>query len=386
MEKIENKNIKILIVDDQQQNIQVLGSLLREENYIIGVAMNGQQALEVLQSANDYDLVLLDINMPIMDGLQACQEMRKIDSLKDIPVIFLTALAENDNIVKGFEVGGQDYVTKPFQSKELLARVRTQIELKRSRDLLKQLNKTLEVKVAERTNELHIANEKLLHLDNAKSEFLNIISHEIRTPLNGIMGVLSVMNEYELPDEVMNMLDLLEVSSHRLQEFSIKVLEISYFNTLGDAYLKVNKSDVNKILRDCVSQYKERAAQKGMIIETNFETEDAVCTLDESFIYTCINHIIDNAVKFGNRESKILISEKSDVNEFKISIENQGPHLPESFDFSNIQPFNTQNHVNLNPALSLYLCKQIVLAHNGSLMLENTKNGVQVKIFIPKRI
>ena len=212
-------NHKILIVDDQQKNIQVLGSLLRLENYIVGVATNGKQALEILIESNDFDLVLLDVNMPIMNGFEACRAIRKNENLKEIPIIFLTALVDTESIVKGFDVGGQDYVTKPFNSKELLARVSTQLELKHNRDKLKQVNKWLEKKVVERTEELNIANGKLLQLDTAKTEFLNIISHEIRTPLNGIVGPLTILNEFQLPPDVTSMIEVLDESAKRLADF-----------------------------------------------------------------------------------------------------------------------------------------------------------------------
>ena len=119
---------RILIVDDTPQNIQVLGTILRQEGYRINVAQNGKKAIETAHKVHP-DLILLDVMMPEMDGFEACLKLRQSEETKDIPIIFLTAKKELDDVVKGFEVGGVDYVSKPFNSIELLARIRTHLDL-----------------------------------------------------------------------------------------------------------------------------------------------------------------------------------------------------------------------------------------------------------------
>lgn len=377
------KDYKILIVDDQPKNIQVLGSLLREEQFIVGVAMNGKEAIDTLKESDDYDLVLMDVNMPEMDGFEACKAIRKIDKLEDIPVIFLTALTETDNIIKGFDAGGQDYVTKPFNSKELLARVYTHLELKQSRDHIKQMNHWLEQKVQERTKELSIANEKLLQLDTAKSQFLNIISHEIRTPLNGIIGILSVMDLYELPPDVAGLLDVMKQSADRLESFSYKALDISLFNTKGANVLDVKPTAVNKLINSIIPEHKSAANQKKMIISLVSKTKDSIITIDETYIKKSFSYIIDNAIKYGNEGTLIIIQISRDEGYLKISFENSGDGFPEDFNISDVQPFQTDKHIDKNPALSLYSCKQIIQAHNGIVETQNTAQGVVVDVHLP---
>lgn len=384
MEIYDKKNHKILIVDDQQKNIQVLGSLLRQENYIIGVATNGKQALEILIESNDYDLILLDVNMPIMNGFEACKAIREQENLKETPIIFLTALVETDSIVTGFEAGGQDYVTKPFNSNELLARVKTHLELKQSKDQLKQVNKWLEEKVAERTEELKIANDKLLQLDTAKTEFLNIISHEIRTPLNGIVGALSIISEFQLPPEVSELLDILDKSANRLEEFSVKALDISLFNTRGKEVLKINPTDLNEIIISNIIKSKKSAEEKNITIIQKNETYETLTMLDETFMNKCFSYIIDNAIKFGNKDSRVKIKIADSNENLVVAIEDEGKLFPDDYDISKLQPFNTKNHVDKNPALSLFLCKQIIEAHNGQIEIMNIQNGVIVSVTIPK--
>ena len=128
----------ILIVDDNPQNIQVLGNTLRKHHYEIAFALNGFEALEFLNQDKP-DLILLDIMMPEMDGYEVCQKVKLNQEYKEIPVIFLTAKREPEDVAKGFEVGAVDYITKPFNSIELLARVKSHVEMKLARDEIQTL-------------------------------------------------------------------------------------------------------------------------------------------------------------------------------------------------------------------------------------------------------
>ncbi len=123
----------LLIVDDNPVNIQVLGNMLEDSGYRTAATLNGNDALKFIQDEKP-DLVLLDIMMPEIDGYQVCKILKEDDDLKDIPVIFLTAKNDTESIVRGFEVGGVDYISKPYHSAELLARIKTHLELKHARE------------------------------------------------------------------------------------------------------------------------------------------------------------------------------------------------------------------------------------------------------------
>lgn len=146
-EIIDSRKPLILIVDDIPANLQVLGNILSQESYEIALAVNGRQALTLVENTHP-DLILLDVVMPELDGFQVCRSLKSNDETKDIPVIFLTAKNEAENVVRGFELGAVDYLTKPFNASELLARVRTHINLKLAKDhqskLLFQLRHTIE--------------------------------------------------------------------------------------------------------------------------------------------------------------------------------------------------------------------------------------------------
>ena len=133
-----SKPLSVLIVDDTPKNLQVLGSVISREGYRVAAATHGVQALEMVGVIRP-DLILLDIMMPEMDGFEVCRRLQASAETRDIPVIFLTARSESEDIVKGFEVGAVDYLTKPFNTAELVARVRSHLELKRTQDLRRQL-------------------------------------------------------------------------------------------------------------------------------------------------------------------------------------------------------------------------------------------------------
>jgi|GEM_PF-5913021 len=141
--KVANSSFHILIVDDLPENLQLLMSILSNEAYEIHVAQSGAEAVEKAHSIIP-DLILLDIMMPGMDGFKTCQALKASKSTADIPVIFLTALTDTVDVVKGFEKGGVDYITKPFESAELLARVRTQLDIRSKENEIRQLSQAVE--------------------------------------------------------------------------------------------------------------------------------------------------------------------------------------------------------------------------------------------------
>ncbi|WP_221795046.1 HD domain-containing phosphohydrolase [Oceanobacter mangrovi] len=140
------KNYRILVVDDVAENIQVAMNILREDSYELSYATSGEKALELIRS-QDFDLILLDIMMPGIDGFEVCGQLRTYPRYREVPVIFLTARADIDAISRGFEAGAVDYIIKPFHAAELLARVRTHLELHAARQVLRRHNLSLQEKV-----------------------------------------------------------------------------------------------------------------------------------------------------------------------------------------------------------------------------------------------
>ncbi len=156
------QNAFILIVDDVPKNLLVLGSILSSKGYHFTPACSGEQALKIIEKRPP-DLILLDVMMPDMDGYEVSETLKESSETKEIPIIFLTARVEPEDIVKGFEAGGVDYITKPFNPTELLARIRTHLELRQARKELSKQNIILEKKIKERTKELYDSRVEVAH-------------------------------------------------------------------------------------------------------------------------------------------------------------------------------------------------------------------------------
>jgi DNA-binding response OmpR family regulator len=184
----------ILVVDDTLANLELLSTMLQARGFRVRPAPSGELALQAAR-CEPPDIVLLDINMPGMNGYEVCERLKANPQLAAIPVIFISALGETMDKVKGFGLGAVDYVTKPFQLEEVEARVRTHLELSRLRRELESHNARLEETVAQRTRELAEAHARLAILDQAKSDFLSLISHEVRTPLVGVFGAAEMLLE-----------------------------------------------------------------------------------------------------------------------------------------------------------------------------------------------
>ncbi len=154
---------RLLLVDDVPNNIMVAGNILRKMNYSIVFATNGREALDRVKM-NSFDLILLDIMMPEMDGFEVCRRLKGDPATKDIPIIFLTAKMDTESIVQAYDVGGQDFVTKPFNETELLARIKVHLELSKSHEKLRNMNDKLQHEINERTQleeEIRKKNEEL---------------------------------------------------------------------------------------------------------------------------------------------------------------------------------------------------------------------------------
>ncbi|MFO7819763.1 MAG: diguanylate cyclase [Halanaerobacter sp.] len=218
-------NLLILITDDNARNLQVLGKMLKNEGYNVAAVTSGEEALDFVDKRLP-DLILLDIMMPGIDGYEVCERLKEDQTTKEIPVIFISALDQKENKLKGFEIGGIDFVTKPFQEQEVLARIKTHLELKTTKERLERENKWFQTLVKNYTDPIVIIDEDYL-IKDVNAEFIKDFKYE----LEEIKGdCIAEFMEHKLQSDF----DIIEFFSSHKQNSIEKVLynkedEAQYF-------------------------------------------------------------------------------------------------------------------------------------------------------------
>lgn len=357
----------ILAVDDTPRNLQLLNAYLTPEGYQIAVASNGKQALKVLEKITP-DLILLDIMMPEMDGYQVCDAIKNHPIWKNIPIIFLTAKASEEDILQGFESGGVDYVTKPFRAPELLARIRTQIELKRNRDLMIELNE-----------ELRDKNEILETLNCEKDHFLSIASHDLKNPLGAIAGMaeMMVLQPQLNNQEVVYYGQLILGASRQMLQIITNLLDLSRLE-LGHIHIYPQRLNLEQVCQEICESFAPQAKTKAIKITLSNKSNKNYFYCDKNLFFQIISHLLSNAIKFSPLKSDIFFSINSpDPHFLCFQIQDQGPGI--SFEeqkklyqkFVRLSAKPTAGETSIG--LGLALAKQLAECLQGQLICKSEK-------------
>ena len=349
--------MKVLLVDDTPANIDVLKKTLQPEGYEISIAPNGKIALSIVGRVMP-DLILLDVMMPEMDGFETCRRLKENPATRDIPVIFITAKTETEDIVKGFELGGVDYIAKPFRREEVCARARTHL-------LLRASGKKLEAQ-----------NQKLRELDDLKNKFLGMAAHDLRNPLTSIIGFSSVLtSDYEgfSPDEHKQYTGIIESSSKKMLALVNNLLDISVIES-GNLRLQIDPNSLAKAIRERMAIFDFHASKKDISLHASLE-EIQDFPFDKDQICQVLDNLIGNAIKFSPKGSKVHVSLGKEGNGATVRVQDEGPGLSEE---DRTKLFGTFQKLSAKPTggekstgLGLAIAKKIVEAHGGAIGTEN---------------
>lgn len=352
--EINPSEYKILIVDDVMSNVLLLKVLLTNEKFAIATASNGRQALEQVEKENP-DLVLLDVMMPDMSGFEVAQHLKSNPNTADIPIIFLTALNSTADIVKGFQVGANDFISKPFNKEELIIRVTHQISLVAAKRLI--LSKT----------------EELQRTIAGRDKLYSVIAHDLRSPMGSIKMVLNMLI-LNLPSEKIGteMYELLTMANQTTEDVF----------SLLDNLLKWTKSQIGKLnvvyqdvdlveVTDGVIELFSMVASLKKIRIHEMKPEKMMVNADIDMLKTVVRNLLSNAIKFSKENSEVLVKMEEVDGMAVVSVQDYGCGISEEgqkkllHTDTHFSTFGTNNEE--GSGLGLLLCKDFVVKNGGKL-------------------
>ena len=353
------KNLKdtILIVDDNPNNLKVVAGVLKEKGYDFRMAKSGKSALNILEKTKP-DLILLDVQMPEMDGFETCKRIKQDESNANIPVVYLTANTDSDSIKKAFISGGVDYVTKPFNPIELLARIKTHIKLKKQAEELVLQNAT-------------------------KDKFFSIISHDLKNPIASIIGFSELLNE-DYKDIERSKIEKFTAIINKSANFTLDLLQnLLEWSRVQTGSIKPVKSNfnLNDLINSIIESCEGQTTEKEIGITTNFSTDLSVYA-DSKMIELIIRNLLTNAIKFTPNGKSITISAKEKIIDnrkvVEIIVKDTGIGISEE---NRVKLFKIEhNYASLGTndekgtGLGLILCKEFITQNNGTIRVESEEN------------
>ncbi|VAW59085.1 hypothetical protein MNBD_GAMMA11-2600, partial [hydrothermal vent metagenome] len=337
----------ILIVEDEEFNRDIMARRLQSCNYQLRFAVDGQQALDMVAEKQP-DVILLDIMLPEIMGLQVLHTLRQQYSMVDLPIIMVTAIDEDERVVRALELGANDYVAKPVNYPVLLARLQTQLSLKQ----LSALN----------------------------SEFLATASHDLRKPIAIIQDAAATSH--------------LKIASHQpftqdemLQSFDIIAKSAGFMNSIseyilgsqagGFAQIRLTRTpmQIAPLVAEVLNRHQANASDKQIRLINEIETDTPTIEVDRSRIAQVLDHLVDNAIKFCSASDTVTISTRSDESSLSVIVSDSGPGLSDSdFDLLFVQNARLSNQPTGNEpsnGIGLSICKQMIDLHNGEISAMN---------------
>ncbi|RQN35148.1 hybrid sensor histidine kinase/response regulator [Paraburkholderia tropica] len=371
----------VLVVDDTASNLGIVVDFLEASGLQVSIARDGEEGLNRAELVRP-DLILLDVMMPGLDGFEVCRRLKAQPETWEIPVIFMTSLSRADDKHRGFQVGAVDYVTKPLQMEELLARVQTHVKLRRLQQALQERNARLHEEIERR----QVAQEALVEMINSVRNSSNAIAHDLRTPLSELRARMEVMI-FELRKQVGT--DTLERLEGALGDID---RVISIFNALLrlaeiDAGVRRSgfvSSNVADIVSEAVDFYQPLGDVRGIALSLTcpFELNAIV---DPLLIAQAIGNLIDNGLKYACTRVHVSVNEREGV--IEIEVADDGPGIPLCEREKVTERFYRGDASRGTPGvgLGLALVKSVATLHRGTLTLADNGGGLAVTLAVSSR-
>jgi two-component system sensor histidine kinase/response regulator len=369
-----SEDVNVFIVDDTPSNLSLLSGILRGAGHTVRMANSPRRALAMMDALAP-ELVMLDITMPEMDGYELCRALKERPGTALVPVIFISALAEPLDKVKAFKTGGVDYVTKPFDADEVLARVETQLRLERLR------------------REMDAKNRELAHLNELKNHFIGIAAHDLRTPLTAVIGYSDLMRFHQEEDgrgnaEDREMLEAIGRSGRFMLRLVDDLLDIAAIEA-GSVRLDPEPTDLRALARRNVELNAAVAAHKGIGVDLATDGQPLWARVDAVKLEQVLSNLVGNAVKFSPSGSRVRVRLGRREQWATIAVEDDGPGIP-ARDLERIfEPFQTAGVKGTagekSTGLGLAIVKKLVTAHGGEIRARSeVGRGTSIEVSLPR--
>ncbi len=370
---------KILLVDDSPTVLRLTSFYLEEDGYESLLASSAEEALAILEQTEP-DLVLSDIHMPGMDGIELCRRIKLNPQTRNVPVVIITTSKEIARLKDALDSGASDYIVKPFQQEELLARVRSHIRTKRLIDELQSSRR-----------ELLMVNEKLGEANNRKTEFLATVAHDLRTPLTSIRTYSELLAFPNMAmDTQKEFVNIIKTEAMRMAGLIRNYLDITRVEA-GAALYKKESVDLCGVAGYFAKIYATMASNKSIGFEARLPEEPVLFMGDKEHFEQVFSNLLDNAVKFtpagGNIALELTTTAKRARNYAQILVRDTGPGIPEDarqFIFKKYLHLPSENQSIKGTGLGLAICKEIVEWHGGKIDVESTPGkGSTFRVVVP---
>lgn len=360
----------LLIVDDTLDNLRLLSAMLSKQGYRVRKAINGKIALNTIQQMPP-DLVLLDINMPGLNGYEVCQILKTDPYTQEIPIIFISALDDVIDKVKAFQVGGSDYITKPFQSEELLARIQHQLTIQ-------QQKRQLQVEIQERKK-----------TEQALQIYLHVVSHDLRNPVLGMSLILkNLLKSEDTSTETIpfarSIIERMAQSCDRQLDLINSLVETQQFET-GKVVLNPQPLSLPDLIQQFADEWQPLLTQHQATLTLAVPPNLPLVQADNNLLWRVLENLLANALKYNAANLEITIKVQPQADRVYCSIQDNGIGIaPEQIDrlFERYQR-GTHTHRTLGLGLGLYLCRQIIEAHGGDIGAIALKPGTEFWFTLP---
>ncbi len=365
---------KLLVVDDYEVNLAVLVDLL-SSRYSVTVANNGKTALQLAMD-DPPDLILLDIMMPGMSGFEVCERLKAKRETEDIPVIFISAVDDLESKVTAFNIGGVDYVSKPFQVEELTARISTHLSLRSLQQQLENNNRELDRLVKLKNVELAEAYERLTIIDSTKTEFLELLAHELRTPASGVIGLAEMIFDDTISrEDVTELKPLFQQSRDRMIETLDNALLLARIHVTGEEFVPQPVS-LMALFQQIRGEVKAFAIKNKVQLEL-VPGHEFVLQGDKLLLKTALENLLKTGVKLATA-GRVVVDIHAGETAVQLTVTCYGEPLAKEalsnfFDvFRSVRSCTYAEELGLNPAVA----ERIFSLYGGELTVANLETAL----------